>query len=246
MTTATRARRLTAWTVAAALTLSGCQTTNWGDLQQSAAPLTPAEQQLRDEANAFNETVAGGVVTGAVIGALLGALLAANSGKRSNIAQGALVGAAAGGILGGVDGYITAKARENANSQVRMLNAMAEDVRKDNEKLARLIASANSVLDDSKKRLGEIKAEVEAKKITLAQAEEERARIEQNGRLMSSAADTARRKQEQYRDARNKMAAQGGSTAGMDAEIARLEGQIRALEANVDALNSSLEVTRVG
>src|SRR3546814_10405162 len=92
----------------------------------------------------------GGAATGAVIGAVLGALLGAASGKGEDIARGALIGAAAGGVLGGVDGYVTAKAQENSNNQVRMLNSMAEDVRTDNQRLERIVANSDQVLADSK------------------------------------------------------------------------------------------------
>src|SRR5882724_804071 len=45
----------------------------------SDANLTPAERQLRDSTDRFNETVATGAVAGAILGALLGALVSSNN-----------------------------------------------------------------------------------------------------------------------------------------------------------------------
>src|SRR3546814_2014430 len=117
--------RAVALATALSVSVSACQTTGMGS-STAEVPLTPAEQQLRDDADQFNETMLGGAATGAVIGAVLGALLGAASGKGEDIARGALIGAAAGGVLGGVDGYVTAKAQENSNNQVRMLNRSEE------------------------------------------------------------------------------------------------------------------------
>ncbi|MFD2265041.1 hypothetical protein ACFSM5_19205 [Lacibacterium aquatile] len=236
--------KTTALVVVAAMGLAACQTTD-----QSSRPLTPAEQQLRAEADTFNETVAGGVVTGVVVGALLGALVGAASGGKNRgqaIATGAAVGAAAGGVLGGVDGYMTAKAQENANNKVRMLNSMTEDAKKDTDRLRRMVASSNTILADSKDRLEDIKADVAAKRLTVAQANAERSRIEANQALMQKTLETGVEKRNSYKEAAQRMKAQGGNTAEMDAQIAAMEKQVQELEANVSSLNSALEVTRVG
>lgn len=237
--------RAVALAAALSLSVSACQTTGFGTSAPDV-PLTPAEQQLRDDADRFNETVLGGAATGAVIGAVLGALLAASSGKGENIARGALIGAAAGGVLGGADGYLTAKAQENANNKVRMLNAMAADVRKDNDRLERIVANSNQVLADSKDQLEQIKADLAAKKVSVAEATAQREKVEENRKLLQTTLETAEKKRDNYREAAAKLRAQGGNTGEMDREIARLEQQVHDLESNVASLNSALEVTRVG
>jgi len=236
--------RTTASLLVAALALSACQTTS-----ESSRALTPAEQQLRAEADTFNETVAGGVVTGVVVGALLGVLVGAASGGKNRgqaMATGAAVGAAAGGVLGGVDGYMTAKAQESANNKVRMLNSMTEDAKKDTDRLKRLVASSEQVLADSKSRLESIKNDVAAKRLTVAQANAERSTIVENQALLQKTLQTSVDKRNSYKEASNRMKAQGGNTAEMDAQIATMEKEVQELEANVSSLNSALEVTRVG
>ena len=134
------------------ISLSGCASVGAEDESE----LTPAEQQMLAEFREFNETVAGGAVAGAVVGAVvlgvLGALSNPDDPARGAV-QGAAIGAVAGGIIGGVDGYLTAKAREQSNDTVRMTNAMAEDVRRDNERLARLVNSSDTVLAELRQRL---------------------------------------------------------------------------------------------
>jgi hypothetical protein len=237
--------RCVAAVVAVCLGIGGCQTTGLGG-PTAQVPLTPAEQQLREDADRFNETVLGGAATGAVVGAVLGALLGAASGKKENIAKGALLGAAAGGVLGGVDGYVTAKAQENSNNSVRMLNSMAQDVRKDNARLERIVANSNQVLNDSKAQLEQIKSDVTTKKMSVVQATAERSKIEENRKLLEETLETATNKRNNYHDAAKKLRDQGGNTKEMDREIAKLESQVHDLEANVASLNSALEVTRVG
>ncbi|HEY9567506.1 MAG TPA: YMGG-like glycine zipper-containing protein [Thalassobaculum sp.] len=237
--------RAVALATALSVSVSACQTTGMGS-STAEVPLTPAEQQLRDDADQFNETMLGGAATGAVIGAVLGALLGAASGKGEDIARGALIGAAAGGVLGGVDGYVTAKAQENSNNQVRMLNSMAEDVRTDNQRLERIVANSDQVLADSKEQLERIRNDVAAKKVSVAEATAQRQRVEENRQLLQTTLETAAEKRDKYRQAAAELRAQGGDTGEMDREIALLEQQVKDLETNVSSLNSALEVTRVG
>lgn len=254
MTARSFRRTATALVVSGSLALAGCQTTGTGTRDPGAMSgsqvtqnLTPAEAQLRDEANKFNETVAGGVVTGLIIGGLLGALAGSASGNnRNSVLTGALIGAAAGGILGGVDGYMTAKAQENANNKVRMLNSMAEDVRKDNENLKRQVATAQQVLADSKAQLEQIQQDVAARKMSVEQANAERVKIEENRALLQTLVNNGNKKLANYRDAAKQMRAQGTDTRRMDAQIAQLEGEVAKMEQSVKGLNSALEVTRVG
>lgn len=234
---------------AISLALPGCVTSGpFGsdEYARPRVPLTPAEQQLRADADEFNETVAGGIATGVVVGAVLGALAAALSGNRQDIAQGALIGAAYGGVLGGVDGYLTAKARENANNQIRMLASMEQDVRADNQRLQRLVASSRQVLEDSKTRLEVVRRELDARRMTLAQAEAERQRVEQNRALMAQTLQKAAEKRDTYMEAAAEVRMRGGDTADLEREIEALEAQVLELEANIAELDAALAVTRVG
>lgn len=210
--------------------------------------LTPAEKQLRSESGEFAETVAGGAIFGAILGAMAMAALGAlgNPGNAgAGAARGAIMGAAIGGIMGGVDGYLTAKQRENANNNIRMTNSMAEDVRKDNERLERLVKSSNDVLLDSRTQLEDIKSQVEQNQKTVAQADAERQRYEKNRDAMQTALSDLQKRRDNYAQAATKMRSRGARTADLDRQIESLNKQIEQLEKNVGAMNNALAVTKV-
>lgn len=210
--------------------------------------LTPAEKQLRSDSSEFAETVAGGAIFGAILGAMAMAALGAlgNPGNAgAGAARGAIMGAAIGGIMGGVDGYLTAKQRENANNSIRMTNSMAEDVRKDNERLERLVKSSNEVLVDSRTQLEDIKSQVEQNQKTVAQADAERQRYEKNRDAMQAALNDLQKRRDNYAQAATKMRSRGARTADLDRQIESLNKQIEQLEKNVGAMNNALVVTKV-
>jgi hypothetical protein len=227
------------------ISLSGCASVGAEDESE----LTPAEQQMLAESREFNETVAGGAVAGAVVGAVvlgvLGALSNPDDPGRGAV-QGAAIGAVAGGIIGGVDGYLTAKAREESNDNVRMTNAMAEDVRRDNERLARLVNTSNTVLAESRQRLQELKDQADKNQVSIAEVNAERARYERNRDTMQTALDELQKRRDNYKEASSQMQARGASTADLDAQIDMLNTQIAQLESNVAGMNSALTVTKVG
>ncbi|MGE0095572.1 MAG: hypothetical protein AB7T40_13550 [Alphaproteobacteria bacterium] len=219
-----------------------------GGSAENEKDLTPAEKQLRSESSEFAETVAGGAIFGAILGAMAMAALGAlgNPGNAgAGAAQGAIMGAAIGGIMGGVDGYLTAKQRENANNNIRMTNAMAEDVRKDNERLERLVKSSNEVLAESRTQLEDIKSQVEQNQKTVAQADAERQRYEKNRDAMQTALNDLQKRRDNYAQAATKMRSRGARTADLDRQIESLNKQIEQLEQNVGAMNNALAVTKV-
>jgi hypothetical protein len=215
---------------------------------ESEKELTPAEKDLREDSDSFTETVAGGAIFGAILGAMALAALGAlgNPGHAAQGAtQGAIMGAAIGGIMGGVDGYMTAKQRQNANNNIRMINSMADDVRKDNERLERLVKSSNEVLAQSRTQLEDIKAQVDQNQKTVAQADAERQRYEKNRDVMQTALDDLQKRRDNYAKASQQMRSRGARTADLDRQIEMLNKQIEQLEKNVGDMNSALAVTKV-
>ncbi len=238
--------RSTASVVVLAIGLAGCQTTGAPSEVKTSSVPTTAEEQLRQDAQVYNETVGGGVAVGALIGGLLGVALGAASGDSKNMVRYGLAGAAAGGIMGGVDGYMTAKAQENSNNQVRMLASIKEDVEKDNIRLRQLLKSSSSVLAESKEKLDKIKEDVQLKKITLAQAETERQNVQKNHALMANALKGLSERRDRYQETATKIKSNGGDTRQLDSEISQLQKQVSSLENMVSSLNTALEVSRVG
>lgn len=232
------------------VSVSGCQTTGFlasdaGAKTAQGLPLTPAEIQMRQDAEQFDKTVIGGVATGALIGATLGALAAALSGGDSKqIARTAAIGAAAGGVYGGIDGYVTAKKQQAGRDEIRALQATAADVRKDNEKLQAFITSSDNVLAEGKARLASLRGDVATKKLSAQQAEQARQREEQNIKSMNNTLAQAKKTREQYAQAAVQLGNSPQARRDLDSEIARMDKQVSALENNISEYNRALAVSK--
>jgi hypothetical protein len=232
-------RQVCALVVVVSVALSGCKTMTAAE----EANLTPAERQMRADADQFNETILGGAATGAIIGALIGAVAGLASGDKQRIGSYAAVGAVGGGILGGVDGYITAKQRETGNNRLRMVNSMTEDVEKDNQRLAGLVNNSKRVLAESRQRLDDVNQQLAQKKITLEQAKAEKSRVEKNRDVMADALDALKKRQDNYNEAGRKTG--GTSNPAFNQQVAQLNAQIAQLEQNISGMNDALAVSKV-
>jgi len=144
--TRTRGAGLVPACVAAAVVMGGCVSTgdrvgepvsgptSWmagltGGASTTATPdssLTPEEQRLRKQSQAFQRTVWEGVLIGASAGALLGVF----QGKDTEgILKRALIGGAVGGLAGA---YIANKQKQYSNTEDQ-LDSMISDVQKSNK-----------------------------------------------------------------------------------------------------------------
>ena len=239
--------------LATAFSMSGCQNmpkTGEGGSPATAslsAPtpiLTPSELKLREDESRFDSTVFGGVVTGAMIGAIGAGLIAALSGANKKQTQKAvLLGAIGGGLVGGVDGYATAKKEQAGNNEVAAIRSAAADLRTDNARLQQVIDTSDKVLRDGAVRLATLKSDVATGKVTQKQAQDARAREEENIAVLSKALAKAKETRTQYSQAGQRMA-QPAARSDLDAEIARTDGQIAQLERNVSQYNLALTASK--
>ena len=247
-------QRLVCSAVASAVlvSLSACQTmgpTQTASTTQgtgSASPaLTPAEQQMRADSDRFNKTVMGGILTGAAAGAIAGGLAALLTGGNSKeVRNTALAGAVVGGTIGGIDGYVTAKKEQAGRTQIRELQAAANDVRADNQRLQAYLDSSGTVLSEGKARLASLSGDVKARRISTEQAEAARQREEQNIASMNNTLAQAKKTRDQYVQASTKFTGTIQDKRDIDAEIARMNKQVAQLEANVAEYNRALAVSR--
>ncbi len=242
-------QRMACITLAAVLSLGtvGCATTGggMGGSSSADASLSPAEQKLRADSERFDNTVIGGVIKGAATGAVLGGLWrAATGGDRHEIARAAVGGAVIGGALGGIDGYRTAKLQEAKMNEVAALQAMAQDVKTDNDRLQAFLDSSSTVLAEGKQRLAAVRGDVDAKRMTAAQAEAARKREEQNIAQMQATLKKAKDTQTQYAQTSATFQGSAANKRNLDAEIARMDRQISTLERNINDYNRALAVSK--
>jgi outer membrane lipoprotein SlyB len=218
----------------AALLLAGCAT--------STENMTADEQLLREQSDSFvAENVFGGAAEGAVIGAIAGAILGGLiGGDATSMGYGAAAGAGAGAIAGGVDGYIQGKEAQYQANQVLMARSVAEDIRADNEELAKVLQTASRVVEADKQKLAKLQSQVAAKEMSLDQAQQEAALVRENSETIAGVLEDAKTKRDKFAESRGQLST---DTAEVDAEIGRLNTQIAQLEQQLDQLNASLELT---
>ncbi len=231
--------------VALSLMLSACQGGKFVMPFGSHEGETPAEAQMREDSNRFTATVLGGTVAGCGLGAVVGALGCKMSGGDSHrVRNCALAGCVVLGAAGAADGYYTAKQQQASRDRVRATQAMAADVRQDNQKIQAFLESSEKVLADSRARLKTINAQVAARRMSADQAAAERRRIEENRDLMQSTLDEMKQSRDVYREAARKAKSSGGGSRDLDGELTQMNHKIASLEGNVRAMNAALGVSR--
>ena len=229
------------------LLLSACATPPGGSSStpggSNQAALTRDEVALREQSATFvAQNVFEGAVVNAAIGCAVGAVLVYSlTGKGKDALVGCGVGGAAGAVYGGVDGYLTAKRSQAADNELAAMRAMTEDVRDENEKLARLVESSQRVAENDRLRIADLQARLDAKKISLEQARAEAKVVRENTAQIEQVLAEARSRRDNYLEARAKLAAP--DTAELDGEIASLNGEIAELETQLTLVNSSLQVS---
>lgn len=233
--------------VSSSLLLSACQTTNTA----SDRPLTPAEQRQRQQADVYNQTLLEGIGVGCLGGAALGAGIGAatshkNKGRNTLVDAG--IGCLVGGLIGGVAGdYVASKQQQYADKE-QQLDSMIADVRTENQRLAGLITTTQQVIADDKVRMDQIDQELASGKITMAQAKQKMAAVDDNRAYLDNTLSKLRERKTTYAEAAKKTApgASKAKTDAMNAEIATLEKQIAQLEAERNSLVQRRTVSRVG
>lgn len=213
----------------------------------AAVQLTPAELQMRADEERFQKTVIGGVIQGAMIGAAIGAVAALiGGGGGKDVARSAGIGAVVGGAAGGIDGYVTAKREQAGKNELRAVQEAAKDVRADNAKLQAFLDSSDVVLKEGKTRLAALKGDLDAKRITVAEADAARKREEQNIASMKTTLAQAKKTKDDYAKAAAQFKGTPQEKSNLDAEINRMNQQVAKLESNIADYNRAVGVSRAG
>lgn len=203
--------------VALSLVVSGCVTSS-----ESAENLTPAQRELREQTQRFNETVATGAVAGAALGCVIGILA-----SRNNRGAGCAVGAGAGAIAGGGAGYYIASRNEQYATREQAANARAAAARKEADDLARTADVAERVTRENKAQLAALDRRYRAGQITAAQYRSETASMREDAQTIRKASDEAGK-------AQSAMNNDGGAAREQAPRVAqaqrRLDSSARELE----------------
>jgi hypothetical protein len=187
--------------------------------------LTPSEQRLRRQSQAFQRTVWEGALIGASAGALLGVL----QGKDTQgILQRVLIGGAVGGLAGA---YIANKQKQYSNKEDQ-LDSMIVDVRQSNKETAELIASARQVIDEDKRRLASVQKRYKAGQSSEADLGDARRRVSENKAVVTQATKGAKEKYSMFEGAEREYRQQHPET-----DTGRMQSELKAYNQQIQTLD---------
>jgi ribosomal protein S24E len=223
--------------------LIGCASTARDDgVYRGSGSLSPSEQSLRRQSSDLTRTNTQACVTVGAAAALATLLL---SGGRSDAGERAAVAALAGcGVGIGVNSYVQHRRQQYAYSEQR-LQAMIQDVRQDNAKVARLISTSREVMETDRQRIADVNRAYKRKDISLAQARREMSAVEDNRNHLKQTLAALRKKESDWVQISRIERGAGADTRGLDAEIAKLRGQIATLEEELRLMDQQIRVSPV-
>lgn len=241
--TTERCRKALALALAASLILPGCSTPARDDgYEQRTGNLTPAERNLRRQSSSLTSTNTQACIAG---GALVGMTMLLLSQGRRDANRRALAGAIAGcGVGVGVNSYVQDRRQQYADGEQR-LQSMVSDVRRDNARVARLIATSEDVIATDKRRISEADRAYADKEISLAQARRELEAVKDNRNHLAQTLAALNRKEREWMRISNYERRLGSNTNTLDAEIERLQKQISGLEEELRLIDQRIRVSPI-
>ena len=169
--------------VASGMLFSGCAATTTYD-----PSLSPAQNQLRQSNQRFNQTVGEGAVAGAVLGGIAGLAL----GGHNRVQAGA-IGAAAGGALGAGAGYMVAHNNLSRSSTEAQFNDAIQQASADASAYQKSAAASQQVADQAEADAARLRGQVQARQITQAQYRSGMAKYQADAQIMNTQATDARK-----------------------------------------------------
>ena len=222
-----------------ALALAGCQTIdpmNQGQVDPRLASSHSAEF--------FSKSGFQACAVGAAAGVLACQLSKSSDKGKCMI----LAGLAGCGVGLGANYYLDDKRAKYARVEDR-LDAYIADVRKDNEELQGLIEDSRAVIDDDRRKIGQLRQTTAANQTQREQARKQLADIDKNAAFLKNALDNARVRQQEYAkvvEAERKSGASSARIDALNAEIDKLRRQQEGLQQDWDQVYGQRDAIKLG
>ncbi len=226
--TAIPAIRRLVWSLVVIFGASACQTAGGGSANDPN--LTPAQRELRAEADRFNQTVGEGAVIGAIGGALLGALVS------DNRATGALIGAAAGAAVGAGTGYFVASQNQQYATREQQIRAQIQAAQQDVARYGRVVASTQRVVDQHKTNIASLNAQYRAGRVTAQQFRAQTAGVRDDIVAIQSLISQNEQSVQAYEQEIGQMRREGSNTSEMVTARNQMIQRRQQLQAQYDDL----------
>ena len=198
--------------------------------------MSPAESNLCQDNETFRDTVVGGAIVGGISGAALGAGACALSGNR-DIGKCAAIGGGVGAVGGALGGYLVAKQQQANTEHRRQIDAVTDDIQKQNATLRDEIASAQQVVEASRARLQTLGADQRAGRISADDARAERDRVSHDITNLTELIGKIETQEQNFEQAGQQS---GQRSTDYTREITEMKRNIAALTQQRDALNAAL------
>lgn len=208
---------------------------------QPAGGGTDPRLTQNDEARFFSKSGWQACAGGALVGALA-CQIGNPSDKKDCMLKAALVGC---GVAMGANYYLDQRRSEYSNTETR-LDAMINDVREDNRKLASLTQTARTVMAEDRAQIAQLKKDIAAQKVQKAQAQQQLAEIDANTRYLQKTLADLKSREKQWREVAASERNSGARVDTLDAEINRMQQQIASLETEIDTLFQQRSAIKLG
>jgi hypothetical protein len=208
----------------------------FGGSSCQAPGMSPAESNLCHDNETFRDTVVGGAIVGGIGGAALGAGACALSGSR-DIGKCAAIGGGVGVVGGALGGYLVAKQQQANTEHRRQIDAVTDDIQKQNATLRDEIASAQQVLQASRARLQTLGTDERAGRISADDANAARDRVGHDIKNLTELIGKIETQEKNFEQAGQQS---GQRSTDYTREITEMKRNIAALTQQRDALNAAL------
>lgn len=202
--------------------------------------LTPAERQLRVEAQQFNQTVATGAIVGCIAVGVLGAALGAALGGGRGAAEGAAIGCGGGAAAGLATGYYVASRNQHYADTEAKLNGLIEGAQKEAQSYQDIADNSDTIKSQNLLQIAELQKQVKSGQITSQQYQAQTARMQHDIDLLKMAADQAAKTQEQIGTDASGLQAEGVSPEQLTAAQSKLQTAQHEITSNTDAMVRAL------
>jgi len=149
------------------------------------------------------------------------------------------------GVAMGANYYLDQRRAEYSNNEQR-LDAMINDVREDNRKLASLNQTARSVIADDRTQIDQLKKDIAANKVQTVQAQKQLAEIDANTQYLRKTLADLKAREKQWNEVAANERASGANTKDLDTEISRMQQQVASLEKEIDTLFQQRSAIKIG
>lgn len=205
-------------------------------------PLSPAEQQQRQEAKFFSES---GITACLVAGGAAGLLVGLLNKSKDRYTYAIIAAVAACGVAAGANYYLEAKRLEHADNEGR-LNVMITDIRNENIRLNGLIATTQTVISDDKAKFARIEASYKQKALSKKQAMDQLASVTENKEFLQETLAKLKSREEEWKRVSIAERRSAVNTAALDGEISQLQQRVVFLEGQLEEYDQLRIVEKVG